>query len=793
MTTQQLLRFAIARPPLARRTFPHVLVGPFSTEPGTPFQQVLERSTAPAATAAEFMAGDAYVGRSLRRDPGTAAVLRALPELLVIARRHDHAALLAALGDLNPRSAGVLEIALWDSLIAAAAASRRPGQDMTDLSDALRIHTAAERAAAADPAPAERAAPDMAAVVAALTATVALPAWLFPHPVPGSPADRGVRPVGVTDLLLISERLVGYEHAQLSYVENVLRSEKKERTFRRLDRTYDSFTVSTETVEESQRDLQTTSRVDLQSEVSETATQEAALSTGVTISASYGPFLSADTSIEASTGTSVETATSMSESYAQDIVDRAVTRVSKSVRETAVQRVLAETEETSLHGFDNVAGTTDVVGYYRWLEQVWQAQVMNYGRRMLLEFMVPRPAALWLAARGSLLASTFTGQPPEPLDLSPEELNETSHRDWVVKYQVEGVTPPPSSQIFVTKTIEMPEMEHQKNLGGGDFAVLTKSDFLEVPPGYQAVQVFSEHSKQQWGTGAEQLRVHLGERILNQKTGDMDADLDGLTGRIDIVVFMYDYQAATIDLRLRCVRTVEAMGTWQLATYDTIAAAYRRQLDAYEAALDAYEAGVEQDRGAAQGTQVALSPDAKRKIELDELKRSALNILTGRDFSSFDAVTPPTTTEPLPVIDPAAALAEAGQVRLCEQGFEWTNAAYLFYPYFWANQDAWFTTLAETDPDPTFQAFLQSGYARLQVPVRPGFERALLWYLGTGDLWHGGEPPVLGDEFYLPIVEELAEAIGMSLDDAEPYGDPWTYRLPTTLVALDADVSDIGL
>ena len=483
----------------------------------------------------------------------------------------------------------------------------------------------------------------------------------------------------------------------------------------------------------------------------------------------------------------------MSESYAQDIVDRSVTRVSRSVRETTVQRVLAETEETSLHGFDNVAGATDVIGYYRWLEEVWQAQIMNYGRRMLMEFMVPRPAALWLAAQGAKLAGSFTDQPPDPPDLSPVDLDETSHQEWVVKYQVEGVSPLPAAELHISKTIEMPEREHQKNLGGGDFVVQTKVDFVDVPPGYEAVEVFSDHSKHPWGTGLESLRVHVGERILNQTIGPEDSSLDGITGKIDIAVFMYDFQAATIDLRLRCARTAEAMGAWQLATYEKIAAAYQRQLDAYTAKLAAHQAAVAQSVGAAQAAQAALSPDAKRTIELDELKRSALNILTGRDFSSFNAVAPSTPTEPLPVIDTAAALAEARQVRLCEHGFEWTNSVFVLYPYFWANQEAWFDTLSQTDPDPTFQAFLQSGYARLQVPVRPGFELAVLYYLGTGDLWQGGEPPALHDDFYLPIIEEMAEAAGMSLDEAEPKGRPWTYRLPTTLVALDADVSDIGL
>jgi len=50
---------------------------------------------------------------------------------------------------------------------------------------------------------------------------------------------------------------------------------------------------------------------------------------------------------------------------------------------------------------------------------------------------------------------------------------------------------------------------------------------------------------------------------------------------------------------------------------------------------------------------------------------------------------------------------------------------YITYPYFWGGQNTWITKLAINDPDPVFDEFLKSGFARVVVPARPNFEGAI--------------------------------------------------------------------
>jgi hypothetical protein len=121
-----------------------------------------------------------------------------------------------------------------------------------------------------------------------------------------------------------------------------------------------------------------------------------------------------------------------------------------------------------------------------------------------------------------------------------------------------------------------------------------------------------------------------------------------------------------------------------------------------------------------------------------------------------------------------------------EQAFEWDIMSYNLYPYYWGNRQDW-SSLYQFDEsnDPLFRNFMQSGMARVIVTVRPGFEEAVRYYMQTGQIWSGGEVPVIEDELYLSIVDELRQPEG------EKLGKAWPTRVPTALTILQAQ--SIGL
>jgi len=86
--------------------------------------------------------------------------------------------------------------------------------------------------------------------------------------------------------------------------------------------------------------------------------------------------------------------------------------------------------------------------------------------------------------------------------------------------------------------------------------------------------------------------------------------------------------------------------------------------------------------------------------------------------------------------------------------------------------------------DPLHEVFLRAGAARVVVPVRPGFEAAVMNYLSHPDspvLWDGQsyEDIDMDSEMYFPIWREIMERQGQT--EAQPIqeGPSWRFRIPT--------------
>ena len=127
----------------------------------------------------------------------------------------------------------------------------------------------------------------------------------------------------------------------------------------------------------------------------------------------------------------------------------------------------------------------------------------------------------------------------------------------------------------------------------------------------------------------------------------------------------------------------------------------------------------------------------------------------------------------------------AALVKFMEQAFEWDIMSYNFYPFYWGKKDNWAMLYQNDNNDPLFRSFMQSGMARTVVTVRPGYEEAVRFYLQTGQIWNGGEVPVIEDKLFMSIVDELREPEG------KKEGKAWATRVPTTLTILQAN--SIGL
>src|SRR5690606_1018205 len=161
---------------------------------------------------------------------------------------------------------------------------------------------------------------------------------------------------------------------------------------------------------------------------------------------------------------------------------------------------------------------------------------------------------------------------------------------------------------------------------------------------------------------------------------------------------------------------------WRLKTYLAIMAAYEAAQSRYDNAMEAARIRAGYD------VVFGRNPAENREIERTELKRACISLATGQRFDGFDAMNRNVAPYGYPEIDFAEAKAEAPYIQLFEHGFEWANMTYVFYSYFWSRKDEWPTLVQLSDDDALFSRFLQAGAARVQVPVRLGFESAVLNY-----------------------------------------------------------------
>jgi hypothetical protein len=587
-------------------------------------------------------------------------------------------------------------------------------------------------------------------------------------PASAMPSGHGnIKPVGIGDLLMVKEHVLRYEGGELAHVENVLKSEHLSRDTRRLERTETTVFEESEVTKEEERDNQTTDRFSLKRETSSTIKNDTEFKAGVSVDAKYGPFVEVKANADFSTHSSSEESTKQATEFSKDVVARSVSKVTERVLQRRSTTTVSEFEEKYSHGFDNTTGTGNISGVYQWVDKVSQAQVYNYGKRMLFDILVPEPATMFFYAKSSKKGGGEPLEEPIPFTLKADQISEGNYTYYASLYDVGGLEAPPEQFKTISKGFDavIPEGNH----------LSSKSQDLTIDEGYRAVYALFQRSyayyNDSWWT------VLIGSNFINAEGTVGYVDMSGEIGSVSIA-----YQAKQIDeiaatIEIFCERTDRAMTVWKLKTHAAILQGYLAKKQAYETALA--------ELAAQAGTVITgQNPLANARTVTGELRKQALALLTAQQFTAFGALE--LSAEGYPQPNLARSDQQMPYVRFFEQAFEWEHLVYFFYPYFWGWKPAWLTRMLLDDVDPAFGDFLRAGAARLVFPVRPGFEAAVIHYLETGEIWSGGPPPDITSPLYVSIIKEIQEAQGAPGDEV-PVGDSWLVRTPTTLVKLRPD------
>lgn len=591
-----------------------------------------------------------------------------------------------------------------------------------------------------------------------------------------------IKPLGIADFRRIEQQIWCYEPGEVAHIENVLQGETRDRTTRFLRRSENIFTA--ETVEETvkERDTQTTDRFEMEREIEKTVKEDMSFELGVKIAGKFGV-------VDIQTNTNFALAQSTAESdrsatrYAKEVVDKSAEKITRRVREERVQKILEEYEETNRHGFRNETNEP-IVGLYRWVDKIYLAKVVNYDKRLMLEFMVPEPAAFHLHAMADApVSDTLTLQLPtdprseealELLNMNPikshKDIAEWNYAAWAAAYDAK-VTPAPELTLTVAKAFNRDGMDHDVEFSD------SKSE-LKVPDGYEAFSFschFGMHAENHDG-GPNWVTVIVGQEPYFSTQGNwFTGALSGIDDIVPLAV-MGRTRMYGVSVEVVCLRKAATYEQWQIKTYEAILAGYQNKLTAYQTALAEARTRAEQR---IRGT----NPLLNRQIERTELKKGCIRLM--------DINCDPIASEAMkddqdcryPEFHCCEAIEDGNYVQFVEQAFEWSLMTYLFYPYFWGRKCNWKRIYQIEEPDPLFLGFLQAGYAKVVVPVREGYNDAVMRFLVDNQPWNGKQAPGIDSPLYLAIANELKETVG-EIDESI---QPWEVRLPTTLTVLQCE------
>jgi hypothetical protein len=614
-----------------------------------------------------------------------------------------------------------------------------------------------------------------------------LPATTEAAAIPAPAADFRhaiTRPVGIGNLQVVRQELIDYEAGDISHIENVLEGELLRRSTRREETNELTITQETETTQAEERDQQSTSRNELSSEAQKESGQQTASSKDQTTTTDYGKLVE-----------------NSKTNYARSVTDRAVNTLTQMVRLQRVQREKKTFTEEAVHELDNRQGAKKVRGIYQWVDKKYKARILNYGKRLLYDVVIPEPAAFIIdSLKNAVQPENFQLTKPIDPGISPTELDPGNYSYYAAQYGVTGSVAPPPDEFIQTVAHTDPGQKVAEVIDafGGKWNARHFNAFsIHVPDNYKAVSGYVQKINPSVtvvpgsnppapnlpSLNKKQFEFFIGENYflrfsdadittlnhsftMNGETGDIPVTL---TSFPEIIQFNY-------AIGINCQCTDKAYEQWQLKTHAAIMQGYQRQLATYEDKLAQYQSAVRSQMALVQN--FAHDPS----IEQEELKKAFISLLLGEHFSQAYLPTPyPEAFPP----DPVYVRNWGAMVAFFERAFEWENIMFTYYPYFWGRQAKWGELILIQDIDPQFEAFLKAGAARVVIPVRPGFEAALAHYQETGDIWMGEEMPDMFSEYYVSIIEEIKSrnfAPGTEVCVAE-----WDVKLPTTLVMLKED------
>ncbi|HET9410963.1 MAG TPA: hypothetical protein VFO75_03675 [Candidatus Dormibacteraeota bacterium] len=655
--------------------------------------------------------------------------------------------------------------------------------------------------------------------------TILMPDPPFPQILPPDQV-RLVRHATTSDLFVVRREWRGYVAGEIADIRNVMAHEKSDTRFVRID---ESELVQT-TDQSQSSTTETSSESSDESTFNEQTKRELDLDISakgqVDVSAQYTS-VKLDVSAGFSADFSLKDATDRSTQIAKKAITRAASKVETQAREQRTRRTLARTELRERHGLDNESGD-HVRGVYRWVERVDRFQIWRYPDRLQLEFEIPEPGRFLLQQLRDLPTRAGSVDKPKDFELPAEGITPGNYLGLAAKYGATGLPEPPQPTTGASTAFALMSKDSGAKPSSDYWnpPALNQQAEVPVPPGYAVTKVkvnveatpmnanwgreMTGHvgfdtqeafhtitatvavgdqmvyeaqsgtapgnkNSVMWPDGATSMVMYL-DALLHAASGELTLGTP-VTVKLPVSASVVGAWSGNVGIELTCELTEQAKAAWVQGVYDALRAAYDTSMREWRA----------QEAMAGQPATLAeRSPARQAEMVQTELRRHVISWLLGESpFMGRPAVsTAPPPPDPALDIEVDAALDSAATIQFLEQCLEWSNLAWVAYPYYWADRQRWPDLMDLETVDPALGDFLRAGSVRVVVPARPGFSGAVLHWLTYRQPWLGGScAPVPGQPMYVSVAREIRDQL-MPPPDGEP-GESWEVALPTTLQWLD--------
>lgn len=597
-----------------------------------------------------------------------------------------------------------------------------------------------------------------------LSASVLLPATIFPLS-PPTAAPNGAsyaRPLGFADIKVIKQRLLHYRLGEIAHIENVMRGETKERNHhhrRRIENSERDNHLQTET-QDREQDYKGRSRTNigavdsLKREFDDLQEQYATDGLSVTTTGSWTDTLDG----AAQPGGDAA-------GYARRLLDRAAARVARRTESERLRRSEEEFVEQNLRRFDNAGGSGHAVGIYRWIDEIHAAHLEHRGSRLVLEFVIPSPAADYVQ-RNNLLHGLNAGVPIPPWQggdgiapiLSAADISRANYAALAARYNATAVDSPPPESLWANVALQS-DPPHP-------------SARLDIPEGYRAASGTLSYG---WsGSTPQALDVLVGGLPLkidpaqNPSPGTLPiAFAQPIQGIVPVTVLSSATgYAINVTLACTCPDDGALFRRWQMSTYQAVMTSYQVRKEEYVRVMERFAEshGEEEDC-------------ESRETERAALRQSATECLIAPFIAWGDGTTPAWRRD----------VVNFNLIPFFRRAFDWGEMTYSFHGSFFPaddpNRPAWLTMAQARERSAGFNEFLQAGAARLLVPVQPGMVLPLLFYLASeGRFWYGAADLTPVHEADWHLVNELKSLL--HAPHRERPGESWEMEVATSFFML---------